>query len=103
MIGHASSSIYPAAGPTVLGGVSVPSLDSATRNRIIVAMGAVLSALANPGGLTTVYALGAVKEMAGSFEWGFLGISVLCIAGAALSVVLGRMRHHVLESQLAHG
>lgn len=47
---------------------------------------------ANVGGLLAAYALGVIKDHAGSFQWGFLGISVLCIAGVALSVVLARVR-----------
>jgi nitrate/nitrite transporter NarK len=47
---------------------------------------------ANMGGLATAYALGAVKDMTGSFTWGFLGISALCVVGVALSVVLAQLR-----------
>ena len=47
---------------------------------------------ANIGGLTTAYALGVVKDQAGSFSWGFLGVSGVCLAGVALAVVLARMR-----------
>jgi sugar phosphate permease len=47
---------------------------------------------ANVGGLLAAYALGVIKDHAGSFQWGFLGISVLCVAGVALSVVLARVR-----------
>lgn len=47
---------------------------------------------ANVGGLLAAYALGVIKDHAGSFQWGFLGISVLCIAGVALSAVLARVR-----------
>ena len=47
---------------------------------------------ANVGGLLAAYALGVIKDHSGSFQWGFLGISVLCIAGMALSVVLARAR-----------
>ena len=58
---------------------------------------------ANMGGLATAYALGAVKDMTGSFKGGFLGISVLCIAGVALSVVLAQLRRHALEKPPADG
>lgn len=51
---------------------------------------------ANLGGLITAYALGAVKDMTGSFTWGFVGIGGLCIAGVALSAVLARMRGRAL-------
>jgi len=47
---------------------------------------------ANIGGLTTAYALGVVKDQAGTFSWGFLGVSGVCLAGVALAVVLARMR-----------
>jgi len=47
---------------------------------------------ANIGGLTTAYALGVVKDQAGSFSWGFLGVSGVCLAGVALAIVLARMR-----------
>ena len=56
---------------------------------------------ANLGGLTTAYALGAVKDMTGSFTWGFAGIGVLCLIGAALSIALARMRGRALEEQAA--
>jgi len=54
---------------------------------------------ANVGGLMTAYALGAVKDMTGSFTWGFVGIGVLCVIGAALSVLLARMRNRALKHQ----
>ena len=57
---------------------------------------------ANLGGLATAYALGAVKDITGSFKWGFLGISALCIVGVVLSIVLAHMRHQVLDRQPAH-
>ena len=47
---------------------------------------------ANIGGLSTAYALGVVKDQAGSFSWGFLGVSGVCLAGVALAIVLARMR-----------
>jgi sugar phosphate permease len=56
---------------------------------------------ANAGGLLTAYALGVVKDSAGTFTWGFVGISVLCVIGVALSVVLARMRNHALAAQRA--
>ena len=52
---------------------------------------------ANIGGLATAYALGAVKDITGSFQWGFIGISGLCLVGAGLSVVLARLRHQALD------
>jgi len=57
---------------------------------------------ANTGGLITAYALGAVKDSAGSFTWGFIGISVACLVGAALSIVLARMRRRALAATPAH-
>ena len=47
---------------------------------------------ANIGGLSTAYALGVVRDHAGSFAWGFVGVSCVCLAGVALAVILGRMR-----------
>jgi sugar phosphate permease len=54
---------------------------------------------ANMGGFVTAYALGVVKDKTGSFTWGFFGISVACLAGVALAVVLGRMRTRALAAQ----
>jgi sugar phosphate permease len=54
---------------------------------------------ANLGGFFTAYALGVVKDRAGTFTWGFVGISALCLIGVALSVVLARMRKHVLAAR----
>ncbi len=47
---------------------------------------------ANIGGLSTAYALGVVRDHAGSFTWGFVGVSCVCLAGVALAVILARMR-----------
>lgn len=57
---------------------------------------------ANLSGLTTAYALGAVKDHTGSFSAGFIGIAVLCVVGVGLSVLLARMRRREL-SHLAAG
>jgi predicted MFS family arabinose efflux permease len=46
----------------------------------------------NIGGLIAAYALGAVKDQAGTFTWGFVGVSGVCLAGVALAVILARMR-----------
>jgi sugar phosphate permease len=46
----------------------------------------------NIGGLIAAYALGAVKDQAGTFTWGFIGVSGACLAGIALAVILARMR-----------
>ena len=57
---------------------------------------------ANMGGLATAFALGVVKDMTGSFKWGFLGISGLCVVGALLSVALAHARQHMLDKQPAN-
>lgn len=54
---------------------------------------------ANLGSLTFAYALGVVKDRAGAFTWGFVGISVACIVGLVLTVVLARMRNAALASR----
>jgi sugar phosphate permease len=51
---------------------------------------------ANIGGLIAAYALGAVKDQAGTFTWGFVGVSGVCLAGVALAVILSRMRQRAL-------
>ena len=56
---------------------------------------------ANMGGLLTAYALGVVKDKAGTFTWGFVGISALCIIGVVLSTVLARMRNTALAAKRA--
>lgn len=53
---------------------------------------------ANIGGFFTAYALGVVKDRAGTFTWGFVGISTLCLIGVALAVVLSRMRTRSLAA-----
>jgi len=55
---------------------------------------------ANLGGFFTAYALGVVKDRAGTFTWGFVGISALCLIGVALSVVLARMRKRALTAHI---
>jgi DHA1 family inner membrane transport protein len=52
---------------------------------------------ANIGGFVCVYALGAIRDQAGSFAWGFAGISGLCLAGVALAAALARMRARALD------
>jgi len=47
---------------------------------------------ANIGGLSTAYALGVVRDHAGSFAWGFVGVSCVCLTGVVLAVILARMR-----------
>lgn len=56
---------------------------------------------ANIGGFVCVYSLGAVRDSAGSFAWGFRGISAVCLAGVALAVVLSRMRTRALARAAA--
>jgi ACS family D-galactonate transporter-like MFS transporter len=55
---------------------------------------------ANLGGFFTAYALGVVKDRVGTFTWGFVGISALCLIGVALSVVLARMRKRALRAHI---
>lgn len=54
---------------------------------------------ANIGGFLTAWALGAVKDRTGSFTWGFVGISLLCLIGLGLTVVLARMRTQALAGR----
>ena len=54
---------------------------------------------ANIGALTFVYALGVVKDRAGTFTWGFVGISAACVVGVMLAFVLARMRNRALAAQ----
>jgi sugar phosphate permease len=56
---------------------------------------------ANIGGFLTALALGMVKDRSGSFTWGFIGISAVCLAGVALAVVLARMRRRALAPRPA--
>jgi len=54
---------------------------------------------ANIGGFLTAYVIGVVKDHTGSFTWGFVGISGICLVGVALAVVLARMRKRALAAQ----
>lgn len=54
---------------------------------------------ANIGGFLTAYALGVVKDQSGSFTWGYLGISMACLAGVALAVMLARLRMRALAAK----
>lgn len=56
---------------------------------------------ANIGGFACVYALGAIRDGAGSFAWGFIGISATCAAGILLAVALSRMRRRALAAPVA--
>jgi sugar phosphate permease len=51
---------------------------------------------ANIGGFVCVYSLGAIRDAAGSFAWGFRGLSVVCLAGVVLAVILARIRARAL-------
>jgi len=51
---------------------------------------------ANIGGFLTAWAMGAIKDQSGSFTTGFLSISVICVIGVVLAVVLARMRTQAL-------
>lgn len=53
---------------------------------------------ANIGGFLTAYAFGAIKDLAGSFAWGYRAVAIMCLAGAALSFALARMRTRALAS-----
>ncbi len=52
---------------------------------------------ANVGALTFAYALGVVKDKAGTFTWGFVGISVACVGGM-LAYALARARNRALAA-----
>jgi sugar phosphate permease len=54
---------------------------------------------ANIGGFACVYALGTIRDRAGSFAWGFIGISAACVAGVMLSLLLARMRTRALNAR----
>ena len=56
---------------------------------------------ANLGALVFAYLLGVVKDRSGSFTWGFFGISLACVIGFALSIVLARIRNRTLAEQAA--
>lgn len=56
---------------------------------------------ANIGGVLSAYGLGMARDAAGTFTWGFFGISALCLAGVALSVILAGMRNQALAAQRA--
>ncbi|MBI4191111.1 MAG: MFS transporter [Betaproteobacteria bacterium] len=56
---------------------------------------------ANIGSLTFAFSLGVVKDKAGTFTWGFVGISAACIMGVMLTFVLARMRNRALAAQSA--
>ena len=53
---------------------------------------------ANLGGFLSVYALGATRDLTGSFTWGFLALGGLCLAGVALAAVLARLRTGMLAA-----
>jgi sugar phosphate permease len=51
---------------------------------------------ANIGAFMFAYALGVVKDREGAFTLGFMGITVACVAGIALTFVLAGMRKTAL-------
>jgi len=53
---------------------------------------------ANLGSLTFAYALGVVKDTAGTFKWGFLATSAMCAIGVLLALLLARIRKKALAS-----
>ena len=53
---------------------------------------------ANIGGFLTAWAMGAIKDQSGSFKAGFISISVICLIGVALSLILSRMRSKALAA-----
>jgi sugar phosphate permease len=57
---------------------------------------------ANLGALTFTYMLGVVKDEAGTFTWGFVGISAACVAGVVLAFVLARLRNRALAAGVAN-
>ena len=56
---------------------------------------------ANLGSLTFAYSLGAVKDQAGSFTWGFVGVGAACVIGVLLTIPLARMRKRALAAAAA--
>jgi nitrate/nitrite transporter NarK len=56
---------------------------------------------ANTGSLIFAYALGVVKDKAGTFTWGFIAVSAMCVVGVLLAVVLARMRNAALAARPA--
>jgi sugar phosphate permease len=59
----------------------------------------IANSFANLGALITAFLLGVVKDRAGTFTWGFIGMGVLCLIGVGLSVALARMRRRALASR----
>ena len=51
---------------------------------------------ANIGAFTFAYALGVVKDRAGAFTLGFMGITIACLVGIGLTFVLAGMRKTAL-------
>jgi sugar phosphate permease len=68
--------------------------------RIVGTASGFANLFANVGGLISVYALGVVKDHAGSFAWGFVGIGSICLIGVALAVTLGRLRMRMLAAPM---
>ncbi len=53
---------------------------------------------ANVGALVFAVSLGVIRDKAGSFAWGFIGIAVFCAIGVALAFLLARMRRENLAA-----
>jgi ACS family D-galactonate transporter-like MFS transporter len=54
---------------------------------------------ANFGGFLSVYALGATRDLTGSFTWGFRSLGGLCLAGVVLAAVLAKLRTGMLAGR----
>jgi MFS transporter, ACS family, D-galactonate transporter len=52
---------------------------------------------ANIGAFVSALGLGLVKDKAGSFTAGFLGLAALCVIGVGLSFVLARVRRDAVD------
>ena len=72
--------------------VPIEVLGSRTAGTLI----GITNLFANVGGLIAAYALGAVKDAAGTFKWGFVGVGVLCLSGVFLAALLARVRRAAL-------
>jgi sugar phosphate permease len=53
---------------------------------------------ANIGACLSAFGLGVVKDKAGTFTAGFVGLAALCVIGVALSFVLARVRRRALAA-----
>jgi sugar phosphate permease len=53
---------------------------------------------ANFGALFAAYLLGYIKDHSGSFTYGFLGTSAICVVGVVLAFVLAGIRKRALAA-----